>query len=330
VGDILRLQRGMLIGCLSVQGIGAVILTLRFLADYPFGRALKLGIFHAVSAFCNAGFDIMGFSGTGQSMARYHTDPVISLTLCALIGIGGAGFLVWQELAHERRPRKWSVYTKLVLITSGVLLIGGAALICAAEWRNPATFGKLPFGEKLLAGLFQSATCRTAGFAGVDQGALTETGKGISMFLMLIGGSSGSTAGGLKTVTFVVILLFLWTRARGRQTVNVFHRTIPARQVLNALTIFGIMVGAAFFGGVFLTATSGVSFTDGLYESVSALATVGVTTGVTPGLALPAHVLLMIYMYFGRVGVLTISLGFLAGSPGEEEFRYSETNLLIG
>ena len=182
----------------------------------------------------------------------------------------------------------------------------------------------------LLNGLFQSITLRTAGFASFDQALLTEGGKAVSMVLMLIGGSSGSTAGGLKTVTFIVLVLFLATRARGRETVCVFKRTIPQSQVLDAMTIAMIMLGLAVFGGIFISASSPVGFTDALFEAVSALATVGLTAGVTGSLSIPAQFLIILYMYFGRVGVLTISLGFLVGNRAEERFRYAQTNLLIG
>ena len=147
---------------------------------------------------------------------------------------------------------------------------------------------------------------------------------------MLLGGSSGSTAGGLKTVTFIVLCLFLMTRARGRERVCVYKRTIPQGQVLDAMTIAFIMVFLAMFGGIFISATSPIGFTDALYESVSALATVGLTAGVTPSLSVPAQFLIIMYMYFGRVGVLTISMGFLMGDRAEERIRYAQTNLLIG
>ena len=173
-------------------------------------------------------------------------------------------------------------------------------------------------------------TLRTAGFAAIDQGKLTEAGKAVSMVLMLIGGSSGSTAGGLKTVTFIVLLLFIGARSRGRSTVTVFKRTIPSGQVLDAMTIAFLMIGLAMLGGTVISATSGIGFVDALYESVSALATVGLTAGATGALSIPAQILIVIYMYFGRVGVLTISLGFLMGDRAEERFRYAETNLLIG
>ena len=188
----------------------------------------------------------------------------------------------------------------------------------------------MSIGDKLLNGLFQSVTVRTAGFAAIDQGAMTEASKGLAMVLMLIGGSSGSTAGGVKTVTIVVLVLFLATRARGRSTVCAFKRTIPESQVLDAMTICSIVVGLAVFGAIFIAATSPISFVDAAFESVSALATVGITAGVTTSLSIPAQFLIILYMYFGRVGVLTISLGFLMGDRAEERFRYAQTNLLIG
>lgn len=164
----------------------------------------------------------------------------------------------------------------------------------------------------------------------MDQASLTDAGKGVSIFLMLIGGSSGSTAGGAKTVTLVVLLLFLMARARGRQTVSVFKNSIPTDKVLDAVTIVAILVVLSMFGALFICATSPIGFTDSLFESVSALATVGLTAGATASLSIPAKLLIIVYMYFGRVGVLTISLGFLIGDKAEERFRYAYTNVLIG
>ena len=327
---VVRLQKTVLVGSFTIEAIGALILTLRFWPEYGFLTALKWGAFHAVSAFCNAGFDIFGCITPGASLMEFQSDPVVLLTLGALVVVGGLGFLVWEEIASKRSFRKFSVYTRLVLMTTLSLLLAGWVLICILEWNNPATLGPMSFGDKLLNGLFQSITLRTAGFAAVDQAALTDGGKAASMVLMLIGGSSGSTAGGLKTVTFIVLVLFLATRARGRSTVSIFKRTIPQGQVLDAMTIACIMIILAMFGGIFISATSPIGFTDALYEAVSALATVGLTAGATGSLSIPAQILIIIYMYFGRVGVLTISLGFLMGDKAEERFRYAETNLLIG
>ena len=327
---VVRLQKWVLCGSLLIQTLGALILFARFLPEFGWQRAAYWGIFHSVSAFCNAGFDVFGFVAPGASTAVFNTDPVVSITLMGLIAVSGLGFFVWEEVVRLHSWCKFSVYTKLVLLTTLVLILSGALLFCVLEWNNPATFGSMTAGEKILNGFFQSVTVRTAGFASVDQAGLTDASKALSMVLMLIGGSSGSTAGGIKTVTFVVLVLFAWTRARGRDTVCVFRRTVPADKVMDAMTIAAILVGLAVFGGIFISATSPVGFTDGLYESISALATVGLTAGVTTSLSIPARILIMIYMYFGRVGVLTLSLGFLVGDKAQERFRYAHTNLLIG
>ena len=327
---VVRLQKMVLKGSFSIEGIGALILTLYFWPKYGFLTALKWGAFHSISAFCNAGFDIFGCITPGASLMEFQSDPVVLLTLSALVIVGGLGFLVWEELAFKRSFRKCSVYTKLVLVTTTALLLSGWILTCLLEWNNPGTLGNMSVGDKILNGFFQSVTLRTAGFVAVDQGALTDAGKVVALVLMLVGGSSGSTAGGLKTVTFIVLFLFIAARARGRNTVTVFKRTIPNGQVLDAMTIAFIMIALAVFGAGFICATSPVGFANALYESVSALATVGLTAGATGVLSIPAQYLIIIFMYFGRVGVLTISLGFLMGDKAQERFRYAETNLLIG
>lgn len=327
---VVRLQRTVLVGSLSIEGIGAAILTAHFWPRFGFSKALWLGTFHSVSAFCNAGFDIFGFLEPGASLLTFQNDPVVLLTLGALIIIGGLGFLVWEELAERKPFRRMSVYTKLVLCTTAALLLSGWLVTCLLEWNNPETLGNMSVGSKLLNGFFQSVTLRTAGFAAIDQAALTEGGKAVAMLFMLVGGSSGSTAGGLKTVTFVVLLLFLRARLRGKSTVCAFKRTIPDSQALDAMTIAMTMILLAFFGAVFICATSPVGFTNALYETISALATVGLTAGTTTLLSVPAQCLIILYMYFGRVGVLTISLGFLSGDRAAERFRYAQTNLLIG
>ncbi len=325
-----RLQRWAIVGSVGFQLAGAVILTVHFLPQYGFIRALRWGVFHSVSAFCNAGFDIFGALEPDSSLILFQGDPVVLLTLSFLVIVGGLGFFVWEEVIRVRNFHKFSVYTRLVLVTPLALLLGGTVCYGILEWNNPGTLGNLPYGQRLLGAFFQSVTVRTAGFAGVDQGALTDASKGLSLGLMLIGGSSGSTAGGVKTVTFVVLLLFLASRSRGRSTVSVFRRTIPKDKVLDAMTIVSIVICLALFGGVFISAESAVTFTDALFESVSALATVGLTTGITSGLGTLSRILIIIYMYFGRVGVLTLSIGFLSGNQAEERFSYAQTNLLIG
>ena len=330
MSGVVRLQKSVLIGSVSIQLTGALILFLRFWPEYGARRAFYWGVFHAVSAFCNAGFDIWGSIAPGASMVPFQTDWIVSLTLIGLIVLGGLGFFVWQDVVVNRSWRKFCVYTKLVLLVTGVLILTGMVSFLALEWNNPRTLGTLSVPDKFLNALFQSVTLRTAGFASFDQGALTDAGKAVSILLMMIGGSSGSTAGGIKTVTILVLAAFVCTRMRGKSSVRVFRHTVPDNQVMDAMTLVSVVVALAVFGGIFICATSPISFTDGLFEAVSALATVGLTTGVTGMLSIPAKILIIIYMYFGRVGLLTLSLGFLMGNKAEERFRYAHTNLLIG
>ena len=329
MSSVVHLQKVVLKGSLGIQAMGAVILALRFWPDVGLRRAVRWGIFHSVSAFCNAGFDIMGVLDAGPSIMAYNTDFVVCLTLMILVVLGGLGFFVWEEVLRFRSWRKLSIYTKLVLIISGVLLLVGMVSFALLEWNNPGTMGQMRWHHKLLNAAFQSVTVRTAGFVAVDQAALTDASKAVSTVLMLIGGSSGSTAGGMKTVTILVMILFLWTRFQGRETVTVFKKTIPNSQVLDALTIASVMIGLALFGGVFISATSGFTFTDALYESASAIATVGLSAAGTANMSVAAQYLIILYMYFGRVGVLTIALGFLEDRKAER-FRYAETKLMIG
>lgn len=328
--SVVRLQKWVLFGSISVQLTGAVILFCRFLPEKGAVQAVKWGIFHAVSAFCNAGFDIMGSVAPGTSIMSVNQDPVVMLTLMGLVIVSGLGFFVWEEIVRLHNWKKFSVYTKLVLLASAVLLAGGAVIFALLEWNNPNTLGAMDTPGKLLNAVFQSVTLRTAGFSAIDQGALTDGSKAVSIVLMLIGGSSGSTAGGVKTVTVLVLLLFILARARGKNTVCVFRRTVPGEKVMDAMTIVSLVVGLAFAGSIFVCVTCGVSFVDALYETVSALATVGNTTGVTGSLNIFGQILIIVYMFFGRVGILTISLGFLMGDRATERFRYANTDLLIG
>lgn len=328
--SVVKLQKWVILGSLSIQACGALILFVRFLPEYGPARAAAWGAFHAVSAFCNAGFDIFGSIEPGQSVAVFNDDYVVLLTLAGLVILGGLGFLVWEEVLRVKRFKKLSVYAKLVLISTAVLLAAGTVLFLLLEWNNPKTLQPMPWHEKVLNSFFQAVTLRTAGFVSFDQAGLTDASKVVGILLMLIGGASGSTAGGAKIVTFVVLLLFVGTRLRGRTTVTVFKRSILPEKVLDAMMIVSVMIGLSLTGAMVISTTSGAPLLDSLYEAISALATVGLTAGLTPDLSLVSHLILILFMYFGRVGILTLSLGFLMGDRAEERFRYAHTNLLIG
>ena len=327
---VVKIQKLVLTGSMTVQGIGAMILFLRFLPQVGFQRALGWGVFHAISAFCNAGFDLFGYLAPGQSVMMFQDDPVVLLTLMSLVTIGGLGFLVWEELASVRKFKQFSVYTKLVLLMTGAIFLVGTVVILMLEWNNPATFGPMPLWQKVLNAFFQTGTLRTAGFVTVDQAALQDATKVFSIFIMFIGGSSGSTAGGLKTVTVLVLLLFICAKARGKQSVHVFKRNIPQEKAIDAMTITVITTVLSVIGGMVIAAASSASFLDAWYEAVSAICTVGLTAAGTANLGVLAQSVIIAFMYFGRVGILTLSLGFLMGDRAKDRFQYADTNLLIG
>lgn len=330
LNGVVRMVKLVLVRTMIVEGVGALLLTIRFCFQMPFGKALWWGVFHSVSAFCNAGFDIMGAVEAGGSLMAYTGDFVVNLVLIALIFVSGLGFFVWDDILKHRSFKHFTVHTKLVLVISVALTFGGAVLFALLEWNNPGTMGSLSVGEKLLAALFQSATTRTAGFYTVAQGALTDASLVLTDMLMLIGGSSGSTAGGIKTVTVAVLILSIAATARGKSRVTVFHRTIHPKQISDAVAVVGMAVMIALGGAMFLSVSNGLPFMDCIYEAISAIATVGLTTGITPGLNVASQLLLIVMMFFGRVGIMTISLGFLLSDRAEERYRFAETKVLIG
>ena len=327
---VVKIQKLVLTGSLSIQGIGALILLLRFWPAYGFGRALAWGVFHSISAFCNAGFDLFGYLAPGQSLIIFNDDPIICLTLMALVTIGGLGFLVWEEMARVRKFKNFSVYTKLVLLMTGGIMLIGTVVVLIMEWNNPATFGDMPVWQKVMNAFFQTGTLRTAGFVTVDQAGLQDATKAFSVLIMFIGGSSGSTAGGLKTVTVLVLLLFVWAKARGKQSVYVFKRNIPSDKAVDAMTITFITALLSIFGAMVISATSAASFLDAWYEAVSAICTVGLSAAGTATLGVASQCVIIAFMYFGRVGILTLGLGFLMGNKAKDRFQYADTNLLIG
>ena len=327
---VVRLMRTALKITFFTEGVGALILALRFIPRYGFWPGLWKGLFVSVSALCNAGFDLMGTEKLG-SLSSFSGDPVVLFTVMFLITFGGLGFLVWDDLIQNRcRWKSLQLYSKLVLgMTGGLILLGAIYFFCA-EYANPATLGPMPVWEKVLNSLFQSVTLRTAGFAAMDQGGLYDSSKAFSCVLMLIGGSSGSTAGGLKTVTIAVLLLSLRAGLLGKSEVTVCSRSIPAGRVLSALTLTMVVLCLFFAGSMTISLINSVPFLDAAYECASALATVGLTTGITPQLSSLTHILLICMMYLGRVGILSFAFAFLTRTNGTERIHYPPVDFLIG
>ena len=315
----------------TVELTCAVVLAIRFAFEFPIRNAVWMGLFHSVSAFCNAGFDILGRISPGCSLSPYAGDPLVLTVVMLEIVIGGIGFFVWQDLWINRRcMKKLSVYSKMALCATGILLVGGTLIFAFCEWENAATLGAMGPGKKIMNALFQSVTTRTAGFSTFSQAEMSEAGRAASCIWMLIGGCAGSTAGGMKTVTVAVLLLTTWSVARGKSGLTVFHRRVSPSQIAMAFAIVTMMTGLSFAGAVILAACNGIPFLNALFETTSALGTVGLTADVTSCLSAASQIMIIIFMFFGRVGIMTISMGFMMSDRAEERIRFAETKLMIG
>ena len=328
---VVRVVRHALMGTFLMEGAGAVLLSIAMIPRFGILGGVWRGIFHAVSAFCNAGFDLLGGKyGAFSSLAGLQDDPLVLGTIAVLIAVGGLGFFVWEDIWEKRCWKKLSVYSKMVLILTGALIVGGALFFLVEEWANPATLGDMPVWQKVLNAFFQSVTLRTAGFDAIGQGGLSDTSKAFSSILMLIGGSSGSTAGGLKTATVAVLLLALRSGLTGREQVTFRGRTIPYRRVLNAMTLALVMLFLFLVGSMVISTVENLPYLDCAFEVASAMGTVGLTTGITPGLTPFSQTLIILLMYTGRVGVLSFSIAFMTRGRYPAKIKYPDMNVMIG
>lgn len=319
-------------GTLLIELCGAVALSFRFIPMYGWGQGIWRSVFHSVSAFCNAGFDLMGTeSGAFTSLTSFARDPLINITVMLLIMIGGIGFVVWDDILYYiKERRRFSVYTKLVLTVSAVLWIGGALVVAIPEWNNPATLGALQPGEKVMASFFQSVTFRTAGFNTISLNDMHALPKLASVLIMFVGGASGSTAGGVKVGTVGVLIYAAILHACGRKHITVFRRTIPSEDVIRAFTLVTVQFFVTMLGAFFLIG-DGADLLAALFETFSASATVGLSLGLTPTLSLASKIVVMTLMFFGRVGILTIAT-LLSDKEVQEQnqMQYADTHLMIG
>ena len=323
VGEIQGLARKILVGTAAFEIIGAAVLAIRFIPMYGPAKGLWFSVFHSVSAFCNAGFDLMGGSGAYASMTSFSGDALVTVTLIVLILMGGLGFVVWADLAEKRlRFRRWRLQTKVVLSASALLVLIPAVLFYLME-QNVSGAGRSA-GEQILCALFNSVTPRTAGMSTVDLGTLSDGSKLLTAILMFIGGCPGSTAGGVKTVTFVVALGFLIARFRGASYVGMFGRRVPDDAVAKAFTVIGFNLILGLIGTLIITA-SGFSLSDAMLEAFSAIGTVGLSTGITRQLGTICRIVLIFMMYCGRLGSVSFATALLeqrsrppVSSPAEE------------
>lgn len=310
IGGVVRLAKKIIIGTCIFEGTGAVLLAIRFIPQFGFFRGLFYGIFHSISAFCNAGFDLMGGQTPYSSFVAYYDDWLVNFVIMSLIIIGGIGFIVWDDLSRNKLHfRKYMLQTKIVLVTTAILVFGGGLLFYLLE-RNHLLVGMNTSG-KILTSLFSSVTARTAGFNTTDTAALTDGSKLLTIILMFIGGSPGSTAGGIKTTTLVVLLLCVHSNIKQTYGINIFGRRLENDAVKRAGTILTINLLLAVTASLAIMAIQPLGFSDILFETFSAIGTVGMTTGITRALHPISRCIIILLMYCGRIGSLSFALAFV-------------------
>lgn len=326
------LLKTIFLATISIEMVGAFILTVRFLSDMPLQKSIYFGIFHSISAFCNAGFALFS-----DSFISYKGDLVINLTLLLLIIMGGLGFIVIFELRHQHsfQLKKISLHSRLVLTITALLILGGTVLFFVLEYQN--TIKNLPWGSKILVSLFQSITTRTAGFNSIDISLLSNPTLFVFILLMIIGASPGSCGGGIKTTTFAIIVSFITSRFRNRENVNLFFRKVPSHIVSKAVSISFFTLVLIILGTSLLLISelaevshqeSRGMFLELLFEVTSAFGTVGLSTGSTANLTPLGRVIIVFLMFVGRLGPLTIALAI--GRKDKLHYKYAEENVLVG
>ena len=329
VGGIVRQTRFILKTAAAMEAAGAALLALRFCPSMGW-KGLWYAVFHSVSAFCNAGFDLMGTdSGPCSSMTAYTADALVNLALILLIALGGIGFMTWQDFReHKWHVRAMRLQTKVVLSTTAILLAGGFLYFYFYEFQQPQWL-ELGVGERFWAALFQTVTPRTAGFNTVELSKMTQPSQLVTVFLMLVGGSPGSTAGGFKTTTLAVLLLTTAAVFRRRDTAHCFGRRLQDEAVHSATALLVLYLLLAMTGGILICCIDGIPLMGALFESASAVATVGLSLGYTGGLSAASRLILIFLMYFGRVGGLTVIYAVTTKGTGKVS-QFPQERVTVG
>ncbi|MBC7087683.1 MAG: Trk family potassium uptake protein [Tissierellales bacterium] len=324
LSGLVKLTKYVIYLTLAIEAFGAIILSTRFIPQYGLKEGIWFSIFHSISAFCNAGFDI-----TGNSFIDYNNSAIFILTISSLIVLGGLGFGVILDVVRNRSWKKLSLHSKLVISFTVFLIVTGSIIFYLLESNNPLTMQDFTLKEKVLASMFSSITPRTAGFNTIDTSALRQSSSLFTIILMFIGGSPGSTAGGVKTVTMGVLIISTISIIRGERDVEVFKRRIPYETIFKSIAIIIIGMTIVFFVTFILTLTEDQEFLNLLFETTSAFGTVGLSRGITSELSRSGKIILTMTMYAGRVGPLT--LAFAVGYKEEHKrYRYAEGNITVG
>jgi trk system potassium uptake protein len=326
IGTVLRLARRIIVFSLIAQSLGAALLAIRFLGDLPAPTAAWWGIFHSVSAFNNAGLDL---TGGFRSLTAYRYDAWVLGVIGALIAVGGLGYSVVTDTWTRRSWLRLKLESKLVLVTSGLLFGSGTLALLALESRNPATLGPMSPAAMLLNAAFLSVSARSGGFSSIDLSQSTDAGLAVLSALMFIGGASASTAGGIKVTTFGLLFFAILSALRGSDRVEAFQREIPLSLVLRALAVALVSVALVYLATLALTITDGGRFLSVLFEVASAFGSAGLSTGMTPALQDPGKLLLIVTMYIGRLGPLTLALA-LASRQRPRLYRWASETTRVG
>ncbi|WP_128426118.1 TrkH family potassium uptake protein [Gudongella oleilytica] len=324
LSGLVKLVKYVIAMTLFIEFVGAVVLSYVFIPEFGLKQGIWNSLFHSVSAFCNAGFDI-----TGNSFMDYNDSTIAIVAICFLVVLGGLGFSVIIDFLRHRSWKRLSLHTRLVIIISFLLLAIGTLLILVLEWNNPGTLKDMTLGDKVRAALFAAVVPRTAGFNSIDVGAMMQATAFFTIILMFIGGSPGSTAGGIKTATFGVVIMATIAIIKGERDIEIYKKRIPQETVFKSLAIvtvgMGMIIGVSFL----LTLTESWGFLDTMFEATSAFATVGLSRGLTPNLSNAGKLIIIGTMYAGRVGPLTMAFAF-GYNRKHKRYRYSEGHITVG
>ncbi len=328
IAGLKKITRKIICGTLLFETLGAVLLSVQFVKDFGWGKGIRYGIFHSVSAFCNAGFDLLGEGEEFSSLINYSGNVLVNFTVIGLITVGGIGFLVWDDLLRNKfNFRRYQLHTKLVLVVSFILTFGGALIFFVLEYSQ--SLAGLSLLEKILASIFSSVTCRTAGFNTVDFSLLSRGSVLVMCFLMFVGGSSGSTAGGVKTTTIAVIFSYLYASLRGVSKPVIFGRSVDEATHRKAITVCVFNLTLIFAAVTLICSIDKLPLEDVCFEIFSAMSTVGMTTGITRNLSVVSQIIIIILMYIGRVGSIGFALAILE-KRAQPEVAYPVEAITVG
>ena len=331
LSGLVSFVRKVVFGTLIIEGAGALCYMTVFIPEYG-AKGIWISIFNSISAFCNAGIDIIA----EDSLCHYATNPIINLVTCALIIVGGIGFIVWWDVLsvlknkRHNRIRNFSLHSKIALSMTAFLIVSGAILFFVFEYNNPKTMAGYSLFDKIQISIFQSVTTRTAGFATIPQQYLTNASSMVSLFLMFIGGSPVGTAGGIKTVTIAILFATAVSAVKNRNEVNLYNRNISRHSIIKAIGVLGMSFMTVFISTVLLSLVSDAEILDVLYETVSATATVGLTRNLTVTLDTLGKIIIIVTMYLGRVGPISLAVAFGMKKKSENIIKNPTEEISVG